>query len=47
MSVDMSKSNENMDAAQHEGTYASFTALFKYGTVAIVVILLLMAFFLL
>lgn len=47
MSVDMSKSNENMDTAQHEGTYAAFIALFKYGTVMILVILLLMALFLL
>jgi hypothetical protein len=47
MSVDMSESNENMDTAQHEGTYATFTALFKYGTGMILVTLVLMALFLL
>lgn len=47
MSVDMSKSNENMDPAQHEDTYAAFTALVKYGTGTILVILVLMVLFLL
>ena len=46
MSVDMTGSNENMDTAQHEATYAMFIALFKYGTAAVVVLLLLMWFFL-
>lgn len=47
MTVDMSESSENMDTAQHEGTYAMFTTLLKYGTAAVVVILVLMAIFLL
>ncbi len=46
MTVDMSESNENMDTAQHENTYAMFITLFKYGAVAIFVILALMAIFL-
>jgi hypothetical protein len=34
------------DYAAHEATYRGFLALVKYGTLAIVVILILMAFFL-
>lgn len=47
MTVDMSKSNENMDTAQHEQTYDLFIAMLKYGTVACFIILVLMALFLL
>ncbi|MCX5480883.1 aa3-type cytochrome c oxidase subunit IV [Kaistia geumhonensis] len=36
-----------MDYPEHERTYAFFTALTKWGTIAVVVILILMAFFLL
>jgi hypothetical protein len=35
-----------MDYAEHERTYAFFIGLTKYGSIAIVVILILMAFFL-
>lgn len=47
MSVNMSGSNENMDVAQHEDTYSIFIALFKYGALSILTILVLMALFLL
>ncbi len=36
-----------MDYAEHDRTYHFFTALTKYGTIAVVVLLILMAFFLL
>lgn len=36
-----------MDYAEHEKTYAFFVALTKFSTVAIVILLILMAFFLL
>ncbi len=37
----------SVDYAAHERTYLGFLALIKYSTIAIVVILILMAFFLL
>ena len=44
----MSNKTENaMDYPEHEGTYSLFLALSKYGTIAVIVLLLLMAFFLL
>lgn len=36
-----------MDYAEHERTYAGFLAMTKWGTIAVVVILVLMAIFLL
>lgn len=36
-----------MDYAAHNRTYSGFLAMFKYGTIAVVVILVLMAMFLL
>ncbi|MBN9026378.1 MAG: aa3-type cytochrome c oxidase subunit IV [Rhizobiales bacterium] len=36
-----------MDYAEHERTYAFFTGLTKYGTIACIVVLVLMAIFLL
>lgn len=36
-----------MDYAEHERTYALFTALTKWGTVSLVVLMILMAIFLL
>jgi Bacterial aa3 type cytochrome c oxidase subunit IV len=47
MTVDTSDGNENMDYAQHEQTYELFTGLVKWGTVSVVIILILMAIFLL
>lgn len=47
MSVDLSDGNENMDYAQHKQTYDLFTGLVKYGTIAVAIILILMALFLL
>ena len=47
MTVDTSEGNENMDYAQHQRTYDFFIGLVKYGTIAVVIILILMAFFLL
>ncbi len=47
MTVDLSEGNENMDYAQHQRTYGFFIGLVKYGTIAVVIILILMAFFLL
>ena len=47
MSVDMSQGNENMDYAQHQRTYDLFVGLVKYGSLAIIVVLILMAIFLL
>lgn len=35
-----------MDYSEHERTYAGFLAFTKYGTIAVVVILVLMALFL-
>jgi hypothetical protein len=46
MSVDTSQGNSNMDYAAHEQSYNLFIALVKYGTAAVIVILLGMAFFL-
>lgn len=46
MSVDMSQGNENMDYAQHQHTYELFTGLVKYGSMAVIAILILMAIFL-
>lgn len=37
---------DGMDYAEHEKTYARFTSLVKYGSVAVVVLLILMAVFL-
>ncbi|HEV7285639.1 MULTISPECIES: aa3-type cytochrome c oxidase subunit IV [Kaistia] len=39
-------SDSPMDYPEHERTYAFFTGLTKYGTIACVVILVLMAIFL-
>lgn len=36
-----------VDFASHERTYRGFLALFKYGTIAVAVVLILMAIFLL
>ncbi|MBY0612689.1 MAG: aa3-type cytochrome c oxidase subunit IV [Beijerinckiaceae bacterium] len=38
--------DDGMDYAEHEKTYARFTTLVKYGSVAVVVLLILMAVFL-
>jgi hypothetical protein len=46
MSVDMSQGNKNMDYAQHQQTYALFTGLVKYGSMAVIAVLVLMAIFL-
>lgn len=47
MTVDMSGSNENMNAEGHEDTYNTFISLIKFGTVGVILILILMAIFLL
>jgi hypothetical protein len=47
MSVDTSQGNKNMDYVQHQRTYDLFTGLVKYGSVAVVGVLILMAIFLL
>ncbi|MDX2265675.1 MAG: aa3-type cytochrome c oxidase subunit IV [Hyphomicrobiales bacterium] len=47
MSVDMDGGNPNMDYEAHKGTYAFFIKLVKYGTAAVVAILIGMAVFLL
>ena len=47
MSVDMSQGNENMDYAQHQRTYNLFVGLVKYGSLATIGVLILMAIFLL
>lgn len=47
MSVDTSQGNENMDYAAHEATYHLFISLVKYGSAAVIVILIGMALFLL
>ena len=36
-----------MDYAEHRRTYSGFLAMFKYGSIAVVIILILMAIFLL
>jgi hypothetical protein len=46
MTVDLSDGNKNMDYAQHQRTYGLFIGLVKYGTVAVVIILILMGIFL-
>ena len=46
MSVDTSQGNENMDYAQHQRTYDLFIGLVKYGSLATIGILVLMAIFL-
>lgn len=46
----MSDSNETapeMDYAEHDRTWAGFVAVTKWGTIAIIVLLILMAYFLL
>jgi hypothetical protein len=44
----MSDKTENaMDYPEHESTYELFIAMSKYGSIAVIVILVLMAFFLL
>lgn len=47
MSVDMSQGNENMDYAQHQRTYDLFVTLVKWGSISVIVTLILMAIFLL
>ena len=47
MSVDMSQGNENMDYAQHQRTYDLFIGLVKWGSLATIGVLILMAIFLL
>lgn len=47
MSVDLSDGNENMDYPQHMQTYNLFTGLVKYGSLAVIAILIGMALFLL
>ncbi len=47
MTVDTSQGNENMDYAQHQRTYDLFTTLVKWGSISVIVILILMAIFLL
>ncbi len=44
---DVPMNPEYMDYAEHERSYRSFTFGAKWGTIAVAVILLLMAFFLL
>ena len=46
MSVDTSQGNPNMDYTAHEHTYHLFISLVKYGTVAVALTLIGMAFFL-
>jgi len=36
-----------MDISQHRSTYAGFMALTKYGSIAVIILLVLMALFLL
>lgn len=44
----MSEKTENaMDYPEHESTYELFIAMSKYGSIAVIVILVLMAIFLL
>ena len=44
---DVPMNPEYMDYAEHERTYAGFTFVTKWGVVAVAVLLILMAFFLL
>ena len=46
MSVDTSNGHPDMDYKEHKRTYAGFLKVSKYSTVAILVILALMAYFL-
>jgi hypothetical protein len=46
MTVDTSQGNENMDYAQHQHTYDLFIGLVKYGSISVIVLLILMAVFL-
>lgn len=46
MSVDFSKSHKAMDVEQHKATYDGFLKITIISTVAIVVLLVLMAIFL-
>ncbi len=46
MTVDMSDGNKNMDYKQHQKTYDLFITLVKFGTLAVIIILGLMALFL-
>lgn len=43
----MADKNNAMDYAEHEKTYSLFLTLTKYGVIAVVAILILMAIFLL
>lgn len=43
----MAEKESAMDYKEHEKTYALFLGMTKYGTIAVVVVLILMAFFLL
>lgn len=44
----MSEDTKNaMDYPEHEGTYELFISMSKYGTIAVIAILILMAIFLL
>ncbi len=45
MSVDTSKGHPEMDYKQHEETYSSFVALFKWGTIFCIGLLLTMLVF--
>ena len=47
MGVDTSRGHKAMDYKEHEQTYELFTKLTLWGTVAVVVLLILMAIFLL
>ena len=47
MSVDLSEGNENMDYPQHAQTYDLFIGLVKYGSMAVILIVMGMALFLL
>ncbi len=47
MSVDLSDGNKNMDYPQHAQTYGLFIALVKWGSLAVIAILLGMWLFLL
>lgn len=43
----MAEEENAMDYPEHDKTYALFLAMTKYGTISVIIILVLMAFFLL
>ncbi len=47
MGIDLKDGNPNMDYELHQKSYALFIKLVKFGSIAVVLILILMAIFLL